>query len=167
LDLNPESEHLVKSLRTKTISVIPTGANGNTGNTGPGGRLGSGVWVSLRRGVTPKGWQVWGSGPRGAAPLGWYHQQAATLYNICYICSLKLHRTQPRVTLFTKVHPHKRSAWHCCGACAGLPPKGSPVIGWLICHCTSVSAWGPFWPPMPRPRLLPPRPPGEGGVGFP
>jgi hypothetical protein len=31
----------------------------------------------------------------------------------------------------------------------------------------SVSAWGPFWNPMPRPRLLLPRPPGEGGVGFP
>ena len=25
----------------------------------------------------------------------------------------------------------------------------------------------PFWPPMPRPCLLLPLPPGEGGVGFP
>ncbi len=41
------------------------------------------------------------------------------------------------------------------------------VALWRGCHCTSASAWGPFWPPMPRPGLLLPRPPGEGGVGFP
>ena len=41
------------------------------------------------------------------------------------------------------------------------------VALWRGCRGTSVSAWGPFWPPMPRPRLLLPRPPGEGGVGFP
>jgi hypothetical protein len=38
---------------------------------------------------------------------------------------------------------------------------------WRDCRSTSASAWGPFWPPMPRPRLLLPRPPGGGGVGFP
>ena len=41
------------------------------------------------------------------------------------------------------------------------------VALWRGCHCTSVSAWGPFWPPMPRPRLLLPRPPGGDWVGFP
>ncbi len=40
------------------------------------------------------------------------------------------------------------------------------VALWRGCHGTSASAWGPFWPPMPRPCLLLPRPPGEGGVGF-
>jgi hypothetical protein len=40
------------------------------------------------------------------------------------------------------------------------------VALWRGCRCTSASAWGPFWPPMPRPCLLLPRPPGEGGVGF-
>ncbi len=38
---------------------------------------------------------------------------------------------------------------------------------WRGCRGTSVSAWGPYWPPMPRPRLLLQRPTGEGGVGFP
>ncbi len=41
------------------------------------------------------------------------------------------------------------------------------VALWRGCHCTSVSAWGQFWSPMPRPRLLLPRQPGEGRVGFP
>ena len=41
------------------------------------------------------------------------------------------------------------------------------VAMWRGCHCTSVSAWGPFWPPMTSPRLLLLRKPGEGGVGFP
>ena len=35
------------------------------------------------------------------------------------------------------------------------------------CRSASASAWGPFWPPVPRPRLRLPRPPGGGGVGFP
>ncbi len=34
------------------------------------------------------------------------------------------------------------------------------------CSGTSASAWGPFWPPMPRPCLLLQQPPGEAGVGF-
>jgi hypothetical protein len=37
-----------KSLSTKTISVIPTGANGNIGKTGPRWSLGSGVRVASR-----------------------------------------------------------------------------------------------------------------------
>jgi hypothetical protein len=41
------------------------------------------------------------------------------------------------------------------------------VALWRGCLSTSASVWGPFWPPMPRPRLLMPLPPGEGGVGFP
>ena len=32
------------------------------------------------------------------------------------------------------------------------------------CRSASASAWGPFWPPVSRLRLQPPRPPG-GGVG--
>ena len=41
------------------------------------------------------------------------------------------------------------------------------VALWRGCRRASVSAWGPFWPPVPRPRLRPPRPPGGDGVGFP
>ncbi len=41
------------------------------------------------------------------------------------------------------------------------------VALWRGCHCTSVSAWGPFWPPMPHPSLLLQRLTGKGGVGFP
>ena len=41
------------------------------------------------------------------------------------------------------------------------------VALWLGCRGTSVSAWGPFWPPMPRPRLLLLMQPGEDGVWFP
>ena len=41
------------------------------------------------------------------------------------------------------------------------------VALWQGCHSTSAFAWGPFWPPMPRPRLLLPLPTGGGGVGFP
>ena len=37
----------------------------------------------------------------------------------------------------------------------------------LGCHCTSVSAWGQFWPPMPRPLLLLQMQSGEGWVWFP
>jgi hypothetical protein len=39
------------------------------------------------------------------------------------------------------------------------------VTLWRGCHSTSASAWGPFWPPVPRPRLLPQRP--TPPVGFP
>ncbi len=84
MDLNPSPE-IWKT--NQKISVFPTGANGNIGDTGPGWRLGSGVWGWSRQDRA-----VWGSGPRGAAPLGWYHQKV-TLYNIC---SLEPHRTQPR-----------------------------------------------------------------------
>jgi hypothetical protein len=41
------------------------------------------------------------------------------------------------------------------------------VALWRGCRSTSASAWGPFWSPVPRLRLRPPRPPGGGGVGFP
>ena len=41
------------------------------------------------------------------------------------------------------------------------------VARWRGCLSTSASAWGAFWPPMPRPRLLLTRPPGGSGVGFP
>ena len=53
------------------------------------------------------------------------------------------------------------------------------IVGVLFVYCflchgldqfvkfvVNASAWGPFWPPMPRPCLLLQRPPGEGGVGF-
>jgi hypothetical protein len=40
------------------------------------------------------------------------------------------------------------------------------VALWRGCHGTSVSAWGLFWPPKPRPCLLLQRPSGEGRVGF-
>jgi len=38
------------------------------------------------------------------------------------------------------------------------------VALWQGCRCTCVSAWGPFWPPMPRPRLLLPRPPRQASA---
>jgi hypothetical protein len=53
LDLNPEAAS-TKVLRTKTISVILTGANGNIGNTGPVWWLSSGVWVSHTSDSTPR-----------------------------------------------------------------------------------------------------------------
>jgi len=68
--VDPEPKKL-KGLRTKTISIIPTGANGNIGNTGPGLRLASEL------GVTPKECAVWGSRPRGAPAEG--ASQAAAL----------------------------------------------------------------------------------------
>ena len=40
---------------------------------------------------------------------------------------------------------------HCCLAVVTLPPI----------------VWGPFWPPVPRPHLLPPLPHGGGWVWFP
>ena len=43
--VDPEPKKL-KGLRTKTISIIPTGANGNIGNTGPGLRLASELGVT-------------------------------------------------------------------------------------------------------------------------
>jgi hypothetical protein len=69
-----------------------------------------------------------------------------------------------------------------CGVAVGGPfAGGRPVSSadglyavalWRGCRGASASAWGPFWQkktlaPMPRPRLLLQRPPGEGGVGFP
>jgi hypothetical protein len=61
-----------------------------------------------------------------------------------------------------------------CLAIVTLPPRSTPpaVAGCHLVGCsvvirlsvhshtaalissTSVSAWGPFWPPMPRPRLV-------------
>jgi hypothetical protein len=46
-----------------SLSVIPTGAIGNIGNTGPGWRLGSGVWVEPI-GVGRLGKRVSGSASR-------------------------------------------------------------------------------------------------------
>jgi hypothetical protein len=81
-------------------------ANGIIGNTGPGWRLGSGVWVSVRW-----EWGVWGSGPRGAPPIGWYHQQV-NLYNICSLGTLRtwfmdetrrtIHKPDDRSDVFRK-----------------------------------------------------------------
>jgi len=48
VNLNPESD--LEGLRTKKMSEIPNGANGNVGHTGPGWKPESVVWVSL--GVT-------------------------------------------------------------------------------------------------------------------
>jgi hypothetical protein len=54
-----------------------------------------------------------------------------------------------------------------CSVVSGSLADGLYAVAlWRGCRCTSASAWGPFWPPMPRPCLLLPRPPGEGGVGF-
>ena len=47
-----------------------------------------------------------------------------------------------------------------CSVVSRRPLRSRAVAG---CLSASASAWGPFWPPVPRPRL---RPPG-GGVGFP
>jgi hypothetical protein len=41
------------------------------------------------------------------------------------------------------------------------------VALWRGCRNASSSAWGPFWPPVPRPRLRPQRQSGGGGIVFP
>ena len=42
-----------------------------------------------------------------------------------------------------------------------------PVALWLGCHSMSSSAWGQFWPPVPRPCLLQQLPTDGDWVGFP
>jgi hypothetical protein len=49
-----------------------------------------------------------------------------------------------------------------CSVVSGRPLR-SRAMG---CRSASASAWGLFWPPVLRPGLRPPRPPGGGGVGF-
>ena len=51
-----------------------------------------------------------------------------------------------------------------CSVVSGRPLRSRAVRG---CRSASASAWGPFWPPVPRPRLRPPREPGGGGARFP
>ena len=48
------------------------------------------------------------------------------------------------------------NAGHLCVPIASLKGPETPK---------KSSAWGPFWPPVPRPRLMTSRPPG--GMGFP
>jgi hypothetical protein len=54
-----------------------------------------------------------------------------------------------------------------CSVVRGLPLRSHAVAGVSWHVMMSVSAWGLFWPPMPRPRLLLLMQPGGGGVGFP
>jgi hypothetical protein len=78
--------------RTKTISVIPIGANGNIGKTGPGWRLGSEV-VGLTPILAPHRFCMAVSRPRGAPPLGWYLQP---LQHWISRDTPAVHRTHPR-----------------------------------------------------------------------
>jgi hypothetical protein len=75
----------------------------------------------------------------------------------------------PRLRPFSRPQTKGRQCSHYTGHTRVVSSSDGlyAVALWRGCHCTSVSAWGPFWPPMPRPRLLLPRPPGEGVVGFP
>jgi hypothetical protein len=52
-----------------------------------------------------------------------------------------------------------------CSVVGGRPLRSRAVAG-VSQRVRVGSAWGPFWPPVPRPRLRP-RPPGGGGGGFP
>jgi hypothetical protein len=53
-----------------------------------------------------------------------------------------------------------------CKVVSGRPLRSRAVL-WLGCRSTSGSVWVLFWPPVPRPRLRPPRPPGGVWVVFP
>jgi hypothetical protein len=51
--------------------------------------------------------------------------------------------------------------------CKNKKMTSSSVEMWQGCCIASALAWGPFWPPVPRPRLLPELPPAGLWVGFP
>ena len=131
-------------LRTKTFLVIPTGANGNIGNTGPGLRWKCGGGCQSDR-----------SGPFWVAGLGELRRFAGTSSRYLYnICSLGMYRTPPRPArgaLLPRhpLHPPKRSAWECCGACARQSTLGlSPLVSLPLCPA-----------PLSYPSPTPPTPP--------